>query len=224
VDVAGGAQSYGRAVERSRSAALGIAFAAALVCGGGPQLNAQQVQIRQHARFYLPTRLSLQNGVLDLQQKFGLTLGARLKLTFNPRFNLVTAVNYIPGYAVLRAAGQRVDLATGSHLLTATLGAMYWLIPPGKMFAWEVHSGVGLASGGESFEELFQGSTLSGVLGTMVRCEIGRLVSLRMRIQERLYRFRLGSDESPSSSKPLRVTLGVAFPLLQSLLRPPPTE
>lgn len=202
-----------------RDAVLGVVCAGALVWGASSRLSGQEVQFRQRAGLYLPTRLSIQNGVLDLQQKIGLTVGARLTLAFNPRFSLATGLTYIPGYAVLRAAGQQFSIATGSHLLTASMGAIYWLLPRGKRVSWEIHSGLAMASGGKNYEQLLQGSTLSGVLGTMLRWEIGRLVSLRIRIQERLYRFRWGSGGSPGAGKPLRISFGVGFPLLQTALQ-----
>lgn len=138
---------------------------------------------------------------------------------FSPRFNIATAVDYVPGFAVLRAGGEQLGLATGSHFLTATIGAMYWLIPRGRGLSWEVHTGAGIASGGEHYDDLFQGSTLNTVLGTVLSWEIGQLLTLRLKVQDRLYRFRLGGGEPVGASNPLRVSFSVGVPFLKSVLR-----
>jgi hypothetical protein len=121
----------------ARKAVLLLGWAAALACSRGSDLNAQQVQFRPHAGLYLPTRISIQSGALHLSQKIGVTVGARLIFTFNERFDVVTGVSYIPGYALLRGAGKRMEFGTGSHQLTASTRARYWLLPPARMFSWE---------------------------------------------------------------------------------------
>jgi hypothetical protein len=128
-----------------------------------------------------------------------MTVGARLTLTFNERFDVVTRVTYIPGYAMFRGAGERIDVGTSSHLLAATTGAVYWLLPPTRRFSWEVHTGHGAAFGGQPAHlDLFESSTVSGTLGTTVRYRLGRIMNLRLRVQECLYRVRFGGRDSGS--------------------------
>jgi hypothetical protein len=181
-----------------------------------PQLNAQQVQLRPQARLYLPTRMSVPNGVLHVQQKVGVIIGARLTLTFSQHFDVVTGVSYLPGYAVFRGAGKQLDVGTGSHLLSATTGARYWLLPPARRLSWEVHTGLGVAFGGKpAYEDLFESSTVSGIVGTAVRYQVGRIFTLHLRVQERLYRVRFG--QGPGSSRPpLQIAFGVGLPLVES--------
>jgi hypothetical protein len=191
---------------------------AALVCSWSSELNAQEVQLHPHLGLYSPTRISIQNGALDFRQKIGVKVGARLTLTFNDRFDVVTGVTYIPGYATLRGVGRRVEVGTSSHLLSATTGARYWLLPPVRMLSWEVHTRLGVVSGNQRvYEDLFNGSTLSWTLGTTLRCQIGRIVSLRMSIQERLYRVRFGGRDPGSSRSPLQVSFGLGLPFLKSV-------
>ncbi|MFL5403923.1 MAG: hypothetical protein ACJ8BF_14030 [Gemmatimonadales bacterium] len=141
-----------------------------------------------------------------------------MTLVFNQRFDIVTSVTYTPGYATFHGAGKRIDIGTGSHLLTAATGARYWLLPPPRMLSWEIHTGLGMVFGGEpAYEDLFESSTVSGILGTSVRYQLGRIVSLQLRIQERLYRIRFGGLDS-GSSRPLRVTFGLGFPFLESVM------
>ena len=192
-----------------------LKWAAVLVCGSRANLNAQDIRLRPHIDLSVPTRISIQHGRLQLAQRIGLNVGARLILTFNPRFDAVTGVNYSPGYATLHAAGRQIDVATGSHLLTVTADARYWLVPPVRMLSWEVHTGLGVAFGGQpAYKDLFESSTVSGILGTTVRYEIGRLVGLRLRIHDRLYRVRFGGQDSRSRS-PLRVSFGLDLPFLR---------
>ena len=201
----------------ARSAALLIGCAAAMVCSRSSELNAQEVQLRPQAGLSLPTRISVKNGVLHVRQKIALTVGARLSLIFNDRFDVVTGVTYVPGYAMFRGAGKQIDVGTGSHVLTATTGARYWLLPPPRMLSWEVHTGFGVVFGGQpAYEDLFESSTVSGVLGTTVRYQIGRIVSLRLKVQQRLYRLRFGHRDPGSSRSPLQVSFGVGLPFLES--------
>jgi hypothetical protein len=181
------------------------------------QLSAQQVQLRPHAGLYLPSRLSIQHGLLHLRQKIGVTVGARLTVTFNERFDVVTGVTYIPGYATFRGAGKRIEVGTGSHLLTATSGARYWLLPPARKLAWEVHTGLGVAFGGQpAYQDLFESSTVSGILGTTMRYQIGRIVTLKLRVQERLYRVRFGGGQPGRSRPPLQISFGGELPFVES--------
>jgi hypothetical protein len=204
-----------------RTAAILLVCVAGLAWGRSAELAAQQMQLRPHAGLYLPTRIAFQNGALHLRQKIGVTMGARVTLTFNDRFDVVTGVTYIPGYAVLRGAGKRIQVGTGSQQLTAATRARYWLLPPTRKFTWEVHTGVGMASGGQrAYEDLFEGSTVTGIIGTTVRYQIGGIVTLQMRVQERLYRVRFGGGDPGRSRPPLRVSLGLSFPFLDALVRP----
>jgi hypothetical protein len=180
------------------------------------ELNAQDVRLRPHVGLYLPSRISVQNRVLQVQQKVGVTIGARLTLSFNERFDMVTGVTYMPGYAMFRGAGKRIDVGTASHLLTATTGARYWLLPPARRFSWEVHTGFGVGFGGQpAYLDLFESSTVSGVLGTTVRYQIGRLVSLHLRVQDRLYRVRFGGPIA-GSRPPLQISFGLGLPIVES--------
>lgn len=191
--------------------------ATALICSRGSELNAQAVQFRTHAGLSLPTRVAIQNQVLHVRQKVGATVGARLTVSFNERFDVVTGVTYIPGYAIFHGAGKRIDVGTSPHLLTGTTGARYWLLPPARKLSWEVHTGVGMVFGGEpAYEDLFESSTLSGVLGTTAHYKIGRIAKLHLRVRERLYRVRFGSAGPGSSRPPLQISVGVGLLLLQS--------
>jgi hypothetical protein len=208
------------AIGSSRSSSrwfLYLGCAAALLCGRSFELNAQEVHLRPHAGLYLPSRVSLQNGVLHVRQKVGVTVGARLTLTFNERFDVVTGVTYNPGYATFRGAGNRIDIGTASHLLTGSTGARYWLLPPARKLSWEVHTGVGAVFGGQpAYEDLFDGSTVSGILGTTVRYQIRRIASLQLRVQDRLYRIRLGGGSSGSSRSPLQISVGLGLHFLEA--------
>ena len=201
----------------ARAAAILLGCVAALMCAWSSGLNAQEVQLRPHAGLSLPSRISIKDGTLHVRQKIGVTVGARLTLTFNEHFDVVTGVTYIPGYAIFRGAGKRMDVGTSSHSLTASTGARYWLLPPGRTLSWEVHTGFGLAFGGQpAYEDLFESSTVSGVLGTTVRCQVARIVTLKLRVQERLYRVRFGSTDSGSSRSPLQISFGVDLPFVES--------
>jgi hypothetical protein len=203
---------------RWRQALVLMGCTAALARGAGSTLQAQTVELRPLADLSFPTRFSMEDGTIHVRQKVGLALGARMTLICKDRFDVVTAVTYSPGYATLHGAGKRIDLATGAHSLGASTGARYWLLPPARKFSWEVHTGVGLVFGGQpSYEDLLASSTLSGVLGTTLAYQIGRIVSLKLRIQERLCRFSFGSRVADSSSRPLQMSFGLGFPFLESL-------
>jgi len=199
---------------------LCLGCAATLVCLWGSELNSQQVKLRPHATLSLPTRVSLENGLLHVRQKIGMTFGARLIMTFNERFDVVTGIAYMPGVVTFHGAGRKIDVATGSHVLSGSTGARYWLLPPTRMLSWEVHTALGLVFGGQpAYEDLFESSTVSGILGTAVRYQIGQIVSLHLRIQERLYRVHFGQQEPVRSRPPLQISLGLGIPFLEAALR-----
>jgi hypothetical protein len=95
-----------------------------------------------------------------VQQKLGFKFGARLALIFSDRFDMVTAVTDIPGYAIFRGAGKEIKLTTASHTLSGSTTARYWLKSPVQMLAWEIHTGIGVGFGGQSaYEDLFETRT-----------------------------------------------------------------
>ena len=199
---------------------LCLGCAATLVCLWGSELNSQQLKLRPHATLSLPTRVSLENGLLHVRQKIGMTVGARLIMTFNERFDVVTGIAYMPGVVSFHGAGRKIDVATGSHVLSGSTGARYWLLPPTRMLSWEVHTALGLVFGGQpAYEDLFESSTVSGILGTAVRYQIGQIVSLQLRIQERLYRVHFGQQEPVRSRPPLQISFGLGIPFLEAALR-----
>jgi hypothetical protein len=194
-------------------------FLGSLVLGSTPRLAAQQIEIQHKVDLYRPTRISWRDGALQIQQKVGVKVGAGIAVVFNRRFDVATAVSYIPGYAILRGAGKQFEVATASQVVAASVGARYWLMPDAGSFSWEIHTGVGTVSGGQpAYDRLFDGATLSGSLGTMLQYQIGRIVSLQLKIQQRLYRIYFGNEDPGGSSKPLRASFAVSFPFLQSLL------
>jgi hypothetical protein len=84
------------------------------------------------------------------------------------------------------------------------------------MLSWQIHTGLGVVAGGQrAYKELFESSMVSGILATTVRYQIGRIVSLRLRIQERLFRVRFSGEEPESSRSPLQVSFGLDFPFLE---------
>jgi hypothetical protein len=190
-----------------------LGWTALLACSGTSPLNAQQLRLRPQADLSLPTRMSIQNGQLHVSQRIGVAVGARLIVSFNPRFDAVTGVRYSPGYAMVRGAGRRFSLIAGAHVLSAGSEARYWLKPLGRRLSLEVHTGVGIVFGSEpAYEDLFQSSTLTGIVGTTVCYRIGRIVGLRMRIQDRLYRVGFGHRSAGRSSSPLHLTFGLDLP------------
>lgn len=194
-----------------------------VVLAGAPphaRLNAQEVQLRPLASLYLPSRIAIQHGSLYARQRIGMTIGARLTLTFSQRFDVVTAVTYLPGYVTFRGAGKRIDVGNGSHLLTATTGARYWLLQPTRKLSWEIHTGLGVGFGGQpAYEDLFQSSTVSGMLGATVRYQVGRILSLQLAVHDRLYRVRFGGVVPDVTTSRLRISLGIGLPFLR--LSPP---
>jgi hypothetical protein len=200
-----------------RKALLALGCSAAQVCDVALNLQAQVVLFRPVADLSLPTRISIEDGLLHVRQKFGVALGGRMTLHFNNRFDVVTTVTYSPGYATLHGGGNRFELASGTHSLNGSTGARYWLLPPPRKLSWELHTGVGLVFGGRpSYEELFESSTVSAVLGSTLVYQVGRIVSLKLRINQRLYRVHFGTGNPPSSKNPLQVSFGLGLPFLEA--------
>jgi hypothetical protein len=190
---------------------------AVLALTGTSALRAQAVQLQPLAELSVPTRVSLEEGVLHLRQKIGVRLGARLIMSFNPRFDLTTGVTYLPGYAMVHGAGKRFEVSTSPHVLSGSTTARYWLRSPASALSWEIHSGIGLVlGGGRAFQQLFDSSTLTGVLGTVLCYQLGRIASLKMKVEERLYRFRFGDQVPGRSRSPFQVSFVVGFPFLES--------
>jgi hypothetical protein len=197
---------------RIRAGAV-LGWAALLACSWISPLHAQQLRLRPQADLSLPTRMSIQNRQLHVSQRIGVAVGARLIISFSPRFDAVTGVSYSPGYAMVRGAGSRFSLMTGAHVLSAASEARYWLRPLGRRLSLEVHTGVGIVFGSQpAYQDLFESSTVSGVVGSTVRYRIGRIVGLRVRIQDRLYRVGFGHRSVGHSSSPLHLSFGVDLP------------
>ena len=98
-------------------------------------------------------------------------------------------------------------------MLSAASEARYGLKPLQRRFSWEVHTGVGIAFGGEpAYQDLFESSTLSGIVGSTVRYQVGRLVGLKLRIQDRLYQLCFGNRSVGRSGSPLQLTFGLDLP------------
>jgi hypothetical protein len=181
-------------------------------------LPAQVVQLGPVADVSLPTRFSLKNGSIHIRQKVGLTLGASMTVTFNSRFDVVTTVTYSPGYATMHAGGKRVAFNSGAHSLGTAASARYWICPPGGKLSWELNGGLGMVFGGQpTYEDLFEASTVSGVLGSTWVYQIGRIVSLKLKLQERLFRLRFGMPNSGGSKRPLQLSFGLGLPFLDAL-------
>jgi hypothetical protein len=201
-----------------RTSVLLLGCGTAVAAGQTSPLEAQVTQLRPFADVSFPTRFSFKDGTIHVRQKVGVTFGARMTLTFSELFDVVTTITYSPGSATLHGAGKRIELTSGPHSLGGATQARYWLIPPGDKFSWEVHTGVGMVFGGRpAYEELFENSTLSAVMGTALRYEIGRIVSLKLKIQERLLRLRFGAQDSGRQKSPLQVSFGLGLPLLEAV-------
>jgi hypothetical protein len=166
-------------------------------------LQSQTVTLRPIANVSLPTKFSLRDGTLHVSQKVGFRFGARMTLRFSDRFDVTNA--------------ERIELRSGSHSIAGSTAARYWLRPPDRPLSWEMHTGVGMVFGGQpSYLDLFEASTLSAVLGTAVRYQVGQLVSFTVKLQQRLFKVRFG-EQGGSNSRPLRMTFGVGFPILERL-------
>jgi hypothetical protein len=195
-----------------------MSCAAALVSAPVSDLAAQVVQLRPLADVSFPTRFSIKGGELRVRQKVSFAVGARMTVTFNDRFDIVSTVSYSPGSATLQGAGKKVEFASTAHSLGIATGARYWLLPPPRTFSWEIHSGVGLVFGGQPvYQDLLGSSTLSAGIGTTLRYQVGRIVTLKLRVQERLCRIHFGSADGGSSKSPFQVSFGLSFPFLESL-------
>ena len=201
----------------ARAAALVLGCAAALVCSGNSELNAQTVRFRPQANLSLPTRIAVQNQVLHVRQKVGVTVGASMTVTFNPRFDVVTGVSYVPGYVMFSGAGKRIEVGTSSHLLSSSTRTRYWILPRAGRLSWEVHTGFGVVFGGRpAYEDLFESSTLTGIVGSTVAYKVGRIAKVQLRIQDRLYRVRVGGLGPGSSKSPLQIAVGVGLLYMES--------
>jgi hypothetical protein len=201
-----------------------IGAAISILClflGGsrGAGLQAQETTFRPRVGLYLPTRVSTQGGILHIRQKIGVTIGARLTMRFSGRFDVVTGISYMPGSVALHHSGQRFDVGSSAHSLSASTGARYWLLPPSaRMLSWEIHTGLGMGTGGQAaYRDIFDNAVLTAVVGTAVRYQVGQLVSLTLKVQERLCRIRLGGAALASSRSPFDVSFGLGLPFLEAL-------
>jgi len=202
---------------RARVQLLLGAGATAIPLAAAP-LQAQTIAVRPIADLSFPTKFSLRGGTLRVSQKVGFRVGARMTLVFSDRFDIVNAVTYSPGYVSLHGAAEQLDITGGSHSIAGSTAARYWLRPPGGPLSWQVHTGVGMAIGGKpSYLDLFESSTLSAVLGTTVRYQVGHLVSFTVKVQHRLLTLRSGQPAGPGS-RPLQMRFGVGFPILEKLM------
>jgi hypothetical protein len=202
---------------RARVLLLLVAGATAIPLAAAP-LPAQTIAFRPIADLSFPTKFSLRGGTLRVSQKVGFRVGARMTLVFNDRFDIVNAVSYSPGYVSLHGAAEQLDITGGSHSIAGSTAARYWLRPPGGPLSWQLHTGVGMAIGGKpSYLDLFESSTLSAVLGTAVRYQVGHLVSFTVKVQHRLLTLRSGQPAGPGS-RPLQMRFGVGFPILERLM------
>jgi hypothetical protein len=200
-------------------AALSCLWILLLASTQDAELQAQQTTFRPHVGLYLPTRISTQDGVLHIRQKIGVTVGARVTVSFNDRFDVITALTYMPGYVALHRSGEQFNVGSSAHSLSAGTGARYWLLPPSAgMLSWEVHTGLGVGMGGQAaYKDLFENAVLTGVVGTAVRYQVGQLVSLTLKVQERLCRIRLGGAALATSRSPFDVSFGLGLPFLEGL-------
>lgn len=188
-----------------------------LVCSRSAELQAQTVTFRPQASLSLPTRIAVQNQVLHVRQKVGVTVGANVTVRFNPRFDVVTGVSYVPGYIMFSGAGKRIEVGTSSHLLSSSTRTRYWILPRSRRLSWEVHTGFGVVFGGRpAYEDLFESSTVTGVAGSTLAYKIGRIAKVQLRIQDRLYRVRFGGVDPGRSRSPLQVAVGVNLLFLES--------
>ena len=194
-----------------------LGAAAGLTSASAVPLEAQQIEVRPIAKFSLPTKFSLQDGTLHVSQRVGVRFGAQMNVRLNERFDVTSAVTYSPGYATVSGSMKRVQVSSGAQSLAGATAARYWLRPRDLPLAWEVHSGVGLVFGGQpSYVELLDGSTMTASVGTSVRYRFRQLVSLSVRVEQRVLRLQFG-DQLGGSSRPFRVAFGVGLPLLDRI-------
>ena len=203
---------------RFRGLLLLGAGAALISAPTATSLQAQVVTLRPVANLSFPTKFSFKDGTIHVSQKVGFRFGARMTLTFSDRFDVTNTVTYSPGSATLHGAGKLIELKSGSHSLSGSTSARYWIRPQDGPLGWEVHTGVGMVFGGRpSYMDLFESSTLSAVLGTAVTYQVGEVVSFTLKVQQRLLRLRFGEQDGGSSKRPLRVAFGVGLPILEKL-------
>lgn len=194
-----------------------LGAAAGLTSASAVPLEAQQIEVRPIAKFSLPTKFSLQDGTLHVSQRVGVRFGAQMNVRLNERFDVTSAVTYSPGYATVSGSMKRVQVSSGAQSLAGATAARYWLRPRDLPLAWEVHSGVGLVFGGQpSYMELLDGSTMTASVGTSVRYRFRQLVSLSVRVEQRVLRLQFG-DQLGGSSRPFRVAFGVGLPFLDRI-------
>ena len=194
-----------------------LGAAAAMISATAVPLEAQQIEVRPIAKFSLPTKFSLQDGTLRVSQRVGFRFGAQMNVRLNERLDMTSAVTYSPGYATVSGSTKRVQVSSGAQSLAGVTAARYWLRPRDLPLAWEVHSGVGLVFGGQpSYMELLDGSTTTASVGTSVRYRFRQLVSLSVRVEQRVLRLQFG-DQLAGSSRPFRVAFGVGLPFLDRI-------
>ena len=194
-----------------------LGAAAGMTSASAVPLEAQQIEVRPIAKFSLPTKFSLQDGTLHVSQRVGVRFGAQMNVRLNERFDVTSAVTYSPGYATVSGSMKRVQVSSGAQSLAGATAARYWLRPRDLPLAWEVHSGVGLVFGGQpSYMELLDGSTMTASVGTSVRYRFRQLVSLSVRVEQRVLRLQFG-DQLGGSSRPFRVAFGVGLPFLDRI-------
>jgi hypothetical protein len=178
---------------------------------------AQTVEVRPVANVNFPTRVSLSDGALKVSQKVGLKFGGRMFMTFSNRFDITSAIIYSPGSATL-SGGKKFQLSSASHSLAAASTARYWIRPPGRQFSWDVQTGVGMVFGGQtSYMDLLDGSTLSAMVSTALKYQIGDVISLKVQLRQRLLRLQFGDHES-RASRPFNVAFAVGLPFLERLM------
>jgi hypothetical protein len=206
-----------RALVQTRVSGLLLCAGAAAIFLAAAPLQAQIVTFSPIANISIPTKYSLREGTFSVSQKIGFRLGARMTLRFTDRFDITNTVTYSPGSATLHGAGERIELASGSHSLAGSAAARYWLRTPGRPLSWELHTGVGMVFRGQPSQmDLFEASTVNAVLGTAVRYQVGQVVSFTLKVQQPLLRVRFGAQDG-GSLRPLRMTFGVGFPILERL-------
>jgi hypothetical protein len=202
---------------QTRARTLVLRLGAAAISLAAAPLQAQTVTVSPIANISIPTKFSLREGTFRVSQKIGFRFGARMTLRFSDRFDVTNTFTYSPGSATLHGASERIELASNSHSLAGSAAARYWLRPPGRPLAWELHTGVGMVFRGQpSHMDLFETSTLNAVLGTAVRYQVGQLVSFTVKVQQPLLKVRFGEQDG-SNGRPLRMTFGVGLPILERL-------
>jgi len=194
-----------------------LAAAAGLISVSPAPLGAQQIEVRPVAKFSLPTKFSLHDGTLQVNQRVGFRFGAQMTLRLSQRLDLVNAITYSPGYATVNGSTKRFQISSGAQSLAGVTAARYWLRSPDLPFSWEMHTGLGLVFGGQpAYMELLDGSTMTASVGTGARYRFGQLVSFSVRLEQRLLRLQFG-DQLSGSSRPFRVAFGVGLPFLEKI-------